>query len=158
MCEAESNADCTKTGTVSGSAEVELSPGVARKVFGRGGAAPRQGLAAEVDEPMSAGPSSQARGSARLRELGFTDRAAVELVAEQLSPDDPHRVQGMRKTADALDRVRDSIVATYQWTSDLSAEDLSELMTAETWMTAAEADELGLKLDSDGRKAKGGTP
>jgi len=49
----------------------------------------------------------------------------------------------MRKTAEALDAVRDTIVATYQWHSPLDAAALSELMTAETWMDADEAIENG---------------
>lgn len=49
----------------------------------------------------------------------------------------------MRKTADALDRARDSIVATYKWHSPLDAEELGRLMSDTTWMTAAEAVERG---------------
>src|SRR5262249_33992790 len=45
----------------------------------------------------------------------------------------------MRKLADTLDRVTDSIVATYRWVSPKSAEDLRALMEAETVMTADEA-------------------
>lgn len=44
-----------------------------------------------------------------------------------------------RKLADTLDRVRDSIVVSYQRSSTLSAEALAELMAAETWMNAEEA-------------------
>lgn len=45
----------------------------------------------------------------------------------------------MRKMADLLDTIRDSIIATYRWVSDLSAEALAELMAATTWMDANEA-------------------
>lgn len=45
----------------------------------------------------------------------------------------------MRATAEALDRVRAAIVATYQWVSQLSAEALGALMDQTTWMTAEEA-------------------
>ncbi len=45
----------------------------------------------------------------------------------------------MRKTAEALERVTDSIVATYRWVSHLSAEQLRALMEATTWMGADEA-------------------
>ena len=45
----------------------------------------------------------------------------------------------MRATAEALDRVRAAIVATYQWTSKLSPEALGALMDATTWMSAEEA-------------------
>jgi len=42
----------------------------------------------------------------------------------------------MRKTADALDAVRNTIVATYKWHSSLSDEELVALLDAETWMDA----------------------
>jgi ATP-dependent Clp protease protease subunit len=45
----------------------------------------------------------------------------------------------MRKTADKLDIIRGSILATYCWVSPLSADELSALMDATTWMDAAEA-------------------
>ena len=45
----------------------------------------------------------------------------------------------MRKTADLLDKVRASIVATYQWRSKLGAEDLIALMDATTWMDGEQA-------------------
>lgn len=44
-----------------------------------------------------------------------------------------------RKLADNLDTIRDSIVATYRWRSELSEEDLRQLMAEETWMDADEA-------------------
>ena len=53
----------------------------------------------------------------------------------------------MRKMADALDKIRDSIVATYQWTSPLGAEELAALMAAETWMTAQEALDRGFATE-----------
>lgn len=45
----------------------------------------------------------------------------------------------MRKTAEALDKARDSMVSVYQWLSPLSAEKLRSLMAEETWMDADEA-------------------
>lgn len=45
----------------------------------------------------------------------------------------------MRAMAEALDRVRASIIVTYQWVSKLSAEALGKLMRNETWMDASEA-------------------
>ncbi len=45
----------------------------------------------------------------------------------------------MRKMAETLDKLRDTIVATYRWKSQLSAEELIGLMDAETWMDADEA-------------------
>jgi ATP-dependent protease ClpP protease subunit len=45
----------------------------------------------------------------------------------------------MRKAAAELDKVRDSIVAAYQWHSKLSSEEIIALMDADTWMTADEA-------------------
>lgn len=49
----------------------------------------------------------------------------------------------MRKVADTLDRVKDSIVAAYRDRTGLSEDRLAELMDQETWMTAAQARELG---------------
>ncbi len=45
----------------------------------------------------------------------------------------------LRKAADTLDGVRDSIIATYQWHSPLDAKEIGKLMDAETWMSADEA-------------------
>lgn len=45
----------------------------------------------------------------------------------------------LRKVADTLDAVRDTIVATYQWHTDLDAEAIVALLDAETWMDADEA-------------------
>jgi len=45
----------------------------------------------------------------------------------------------MRRVADILDTMRGQIVATYQWHTDMSAEDLVAFMDAETWMNAEEA-------------------
>lgn len=49
----------------------------------------------------------------------------------------------MRKMADTLDSVRDSIVAAYKEKTTLDVEKIVQLMDDETWMTAAEAVELG---------------
>lgn len=53
----------------------------------------------------------------------------------------------MRKYADILDQFRNAIVATYQWVSKKTPEELQALMAAETWMTAAEALEHGFVTD-----------
>lgn len=53
----------------------------------------------------------------------------------------------MRKLADDLDAVRNTIVATYQWHSKLDAEALIALMDAETWMSADEAIANGFATD-----------
>lgn len=45
----------------------------------------------------------------------------------------------MRQAADELDKVRATIVATYQWHSPLEAAAIEALMDATTWMTAEEA-------------------
>lgn len=45
----------------------------------------------------------------------------------------------MRSTADLLDKIRDSIVATYATKSTLDASAIAEMMAAETWMSAGEA-------------------
>lgn len=53
----------------------------------------------------------------------------------------------MRKTAETLDAIRDGIVATYQWHSQLSAEELVALLDAETWMSADQAVENGFATE-----------
>jgi ATP-dependent protease ClpP protease subunit len=60
----------------------------------------------------------------------------------------------MRKTADVLDQITDSIITTYRWHSEMSAEELRALMDAETWMDADEAIAKGFATDKiDGLKA-----
>ncbi len=49
----------------------------------------------------------------------------------------------MRKMADDMDKIDESIVAAYEEKTGLDRERIVELMTAETWMTAAEALEYG---------------
>lgn len=50
----------------------------------------------------------------------------------------------LRASAETLDRVRDTIVATYQWhASKLTEKELKALMDAETWMSADEAVKAG---------------
>jgi ATP-dependent Clp protease protease subunit len=49
----------------------------------------------------------------------------------------------MRKMAEMLDTVKASLVTTYAERSKQSPEKVAEMMTAETWMTAAEAKDLG---------------
>lgn len=58
--------------------------------------------------------------------------------------------EDMRATADALDRVRDAIVATYRWHSHLEPQAISTMMAATTWMTAAEAVEAGFATEVSG--------
>ena len=53
----------------------------------------------------------------------------------------------MRSAAEALDRIRDVIIATYRWHSQLPAERLGEMMTAVTWMNAEEALENGFATE-----------
>jgi ATP-dependent protease ClpP protease subunit len=45
----------------------------------------------------------------------------------------------LRKAAETLDGVRDSIIAAYQWHSPLDAKAIGKLMDEETWMSADEA-------------------
>jgi ATP-dependent protease ClpP protease subunit len=60
----------------------------------------------------------------------------------------------MRKSADALDKVRDTIVSTYQWHSELEDAAIVALMDAETWMDADEALANGFATDKiDGLRA-----
>lgn len=49
----------------------------------------------------------------------------------------------LRKDADLMDKMRESIVTAYQRHTDLSREDIIDLMNAETWMTGNEAVEKG---------------
>jgi ATP-dependent Clp protease, protease subunit len=49
----------------------------------------------------------------------------------------------MRKTAESLDRVRDSIVATYRQVSPKTDSELVEMMKAETWMGPEDAKQHG---------------
>ncbi len=49
----------------------------------------------------------------------------------------------MRKTADLLDKIQGSIVSAYQQKSYLNEDKIGEMMAVETWMSAAEAVELG---------------
>ena len=49
----------------------------------------------------------------------------------------------MRRQAETLDAVRDVLVATYTKRTGQRGEDISDWMHAETWMTAAQATELG---------------
>jgi ATP-dependent protease ClpP protease subunit len=50
----------------------------------------------------------------------------------------------MRSLADVLDKIRNTIIATYRWVSKLSVKKLGKLMDDETWMEADEAVENGL--------------
>jgi ATP-dependent protease ClpP protease subunit len=60
----------------------------------------------------------------------------------------------LRQAADGLDRVRDTIVSTYQWHSQLSKDEIVALMSAETWMDADEAIANGFATDKvEGLKA-----
>lgn len=53
----------------------------------------------------------------------------------------------LRKAADDLDTIREAIVATYRWNSELSAEDIGTMMDATTWMDADEAVEKGFATE-----------
>ncbi|WGS50843.1 Clp protease ClpP [Paraburkholderia sp. D15] len=49
----------------------------------------------------------------------------------------------LRATADSMDKARDGILAAYRNKSGKSVEELTAMLDAETWMTAAEAKEAG---------------
>lgn len=53
----------------------------------------------------------------------------------------------MRRVAEVLDTMRGQIVATYQWHTSMSAEDLAAFMDAETWMNAQEAMAAGFATE-----------
>lgn len=60
----------------------------------------------------------------------------------------------MRKLAEALDKIRDTIVAAYKWHSKLDDAALIALMDAETWMSADEAIANGFATEKvEGLKA-----
>lgn len=56
----------------------------------------------------------------------------------------------MRKTAELLDKIRDSIVTTYQSKTDLGAGDIQQMMVEETWFNADEAIEAGFATAKTG--------
>lgn len=49
----------------------------------------------------------------------------------------------LRKAADELDKIRESIIPVYQGQTGLDSEEIASMMDAETWMTAEEAFEKG---------------
>lgn len=60
----------------------------------------------------------------------------------------------MRKVADELDTVRNTIVATYKWHSSLEDDEIVALMDAETWLDADEAIAKGFATEKvEGLKA-----
>lgn len=62
--------------------------------------------------------------------------------------------EDMLKTAEALDSIKESIVNTYLRHSSLSAEQISQMMSEESWLTAKQAIEMGFATDmSNGESA-----
>lgn len=59
----------------------------------------------------------------------------------------------MRKTADTLDKIRDSLVAVYKIRTNKSEDELMSLMDEETWMTAEMAVEMGFADEITGEQA-----
>lgn len=60
----------------------------------------------------------------------------------------------MRKTADELDTIRNTIIATYKWHSNLSEDAIAALMDDETWLDATTAIEQGFATEQiEGLKA-----
>ena len=57
--------------------------------------------------------------------------------------------QEMRKTADVLDRVRDSMVVAYQRKMNKSRSEIQQILQAETWFAAQEAKSVGLVAEID---------
>ncbi len=56
----------------------------------------------------------------------------------------------MRKTAELLDKIRDSIVTTYKSKTDLSDDEIKQMMVDETWFNADEAIESGFATAKTG--------
>ena len=52
--------------------------------------------------------------------------------------------QDMRKVAEALDKIKGGLIAAYRSKSGMSDEDIADLMSDETWLTAKEAVDFGL--------------
>src|SRR3990172_3975841 len=52
--------------------------------------------------------------------------------------------QDMRKVAEALDKIKGGLIAAYRSKSGMSDEDIADLMSDETWLTAREAVDFGL--------------
>ena len=51
--------------------------------------------------------------------------------------------EDMAKMAEALDKIKDGLITAYENKTGMSKEELSKLMTDETWLTADEALEMG---------------
>lgn len=58
----------------------------------------------------------------------------------------------LRKVADTLDQVRETLVAVYEEKTGLDRDRIIELLDAETWMTAEEAKDLGFADEIDEAK------
>ena len=58
---------------------------------------------------------------------------------------------GMRKTADLLDQIKDSIITTYKAHSSLDEAEIAALMDAETWFDAQGAMDAGLATAITGK-------
>lgn len=52
--------------------------------------------------------------------------------------------QDFRKLADDMDKIRDSMIAAYESRSALTTEEITEIMDAETWLSAEDCLEYGL--------------
>jgi ATP-dependent Clp protease protease subunit len=61
--------------------------------------------------------------------------------------------EDFRKMAEDLDKIRESIITTYQDKSGMDKDKIVELMDAETWLTAEEAVEYGLADELEETKA-----
>jgi len=64
---------------------------------------------------------------------------ALMMVHNPWAPHAAGSASDLRRSADVLDALRDTIVATYQWHSSLDAKAIGKLMDDETWMSADEA-------------------
>ena len=60
----------------------------------------------------------------------------------------------LAKTADLLDKIKDSIVTTYKSKSDLDTSEIEQMMSDETWFSADEAIENGFATAKTGELAK----
>ena len=66
--------------------------------------------------------------------------------------------EDMRSEAVVLDKIKDQVIATYRKRSDLSAEEISDLMDKETWFTSEEAKASGFVDEVLSSEAGGSEP
>lgn len=59
----------------------------------------------------------------------------------------------MKKTAEVLDQIKGTIVNTYKTQVDLSEDEISDMMNAETWLDADKAESMGFAVKDESQTA-----